>query len=389
MNNKTPYNKKENCCGCRSCELICPVNAISMITDEEGFLYPKINSDLCIDCGKCRKACHFLKKEKPTLPKKPKSFVCTNKNLTARIRSRSGGVFVALSDYILALGGFVYGAGLTINFDAQHSKACSPLQRDKFCGSKYVQSDTLDTYELVYKDLLNSRYVLFSGTACQIGGLYHYLSSKGLHKYFFNFLITCDIVCHGVVSPKIWRDNLQYIENQYGKIQAVNFRDKDFGWNSHVETYDINNEKITSTYYTSIFYEHVALRPSCYNCPYTSIEREADITLADAWGIAKQFPNWNDNQGHSLVLINTEKGEFFYQKILNTIISQEVDLNNFMQPNLEKATLYPKNRSVFWKMYYKKGYYYVARKCEKRQRNTKKMMKIKAFFARILRKFKG
>ena len=383
------YDGKGKCCGCRACELICPVKAISMEKDEEGFLYPIINKSICVNCGKCYKTCDFSQRIKKCNPKVPSAFVCVHKNKNVRRQSRSGGVFVAISDYVLEKGGYVYGVEFADDFSVRHTRAESPQLRNKFCGSKYVQSDTGNSFESVYIDLTKGGIVLFSGTACQVGGLYKYLSSKGLNEHFYNNLITCDIVCHGVVSPKIWADNLQYIENKFNaKILSANFRDKSFGWNSHIESYYINNETITNTLYTSIFYEHVALRPSCYNCPYTSTEREADITLADAWGIAKKIPAWDDDLGHSLVLVNTVKGHKIFSKILTDIESVEVKLLDFMQPNLVNPTSQPKNREVFCNAYRKRGYVYVARKCKKRQMKIKKWNQIKSLVVKALRKLR-
>ena len=383
------YNNKNMCCGCRACEQTCPVNAISMSVDNEGFTYPIIDENLCVDCGKCIKSCDFSKKIRIEKPQSPSAFVCVHKNDSVRNISRSGGVFVALSDYIFSLGGNVYGVELDQNFSARHAKAENPVQRDKFCGSKYVQSDTCNTFKSVYSDLISKKYVLYSGTACQIGGLYRYLENKGLNKESLDFLLTCDIVCHGVVSPKVWADNLEYIETKHNsKIQKVNFRDKSFGWSSHTESYLLADKNVQDNLYTSIFYEHVALRPSCYNCPYASIQRDADVTLADAWGIAKQFPDWNDDKGHSSILVNTDKGNFYFSKIKKDVKSVGVNIKDFMQPNLQRPTLLPANRDVFWKEYENKGYIYVAKKCKKRQIKINNKNKFKKFIVSILKKLK-
>lgn len=378
---------KNKCCGCRACEKICPIQAVKMLEDEEGFLYPKIDENKCIKCKKCMQVCAFSQKKlqaSPTMP--PNTYVGYHKDEKVRMKSRSGGIFVALSDYVLLQGGSVYGAGYTDDFKVVHSRAIDSSERENFCGSKYVQSDTLNTFEEVLEDLKNEKKVLYSGTACQIGGLKSYLRAEKIGNKINN-LITVDIVCHGVMSPMVWRDNIKEMQKKIeGKIEKVNFRDKSFGWSSHIESYKGKNERIISDDYTSIFYEHAFLRPSCYNCPYTSVEREADFTLADAWGIKKMYPQWDIEKGISLVLSNTEKGMEIFRQIEKMLVVQSVDIHLFMQPNLEHPTDKPKNRVHMWNLYKKEGFICVANECKKKQNMLKKKNKMKSNIVGVLRK---
>ncbi|MGN0526964.1 MAG: polysaccharide pyruvyl transferase family protein [Acutalibacteraceae bacterium] len=378
---------KEKCCGCRACEQICPNKAINMVADDEGFLYPVINRSLCISCGKCVNACSFSKTtHSRNTDKTVDAFVGYLKEDEKRLRSRSGGVFVAVSDAVLEDGGIVYGAKFNDNLTVSHGRATTKTERNAFCGSKYVQSNTESTYSQVYSDLKENKKVLFSGTACQVAGLKSYLKNRGI-KDTANNLITMDVVCHGVVSPKLWKDNLTEVERTLGeKIISADFRDKSFGWDSHIETYTGKSNKISSERYTAIFYSHMFLRPSCYVCPYASTNRISDITLADAWGIKRVAPEWDTSKGVSFVLVNTDLGRTLIERVNHELEYKKADLNQLMQPNLENPTNKPGNRELFWSEYNTHGYTYIADKCVEMSEKIKKNNQRKAAIVKILRK---
>ena len=381
-------HSKEECCGCRACEQICPTEAITMQADEEGFIYPVINHSKCIKCKKCLKICQMNGTPRKNTAEnfQSKAVVAYQKNAEVRMRSRSGGAFVAVSDVVLKEKGVVYGAAFNNDLNVQHMRAITTDKRDAFCGSKYVQSDTLSTFSDVFTDLKAGKKILFSGTACQIAGLYSYLAMKGISTNYDN-LITVDIVCHGVVSPQIWEENLKEISIKLGAMPTVaNFRDKSFGWSTHIESYACEGKKITSERYTDVFYENVYLRPCCYHCQYASLDRISDITLADAWGIHRSMPEWDYEKGVSLLLINTAKGAQYLDKAQEDLISKEVSIENFMQPNLERPSSCPKNREMVMKLYRNKGYRYLANWCEKKRRTFKRKNKIKATVVGIMRK---
>lgn len=378
--------EKNMCCGCRACEQICPKHAITMLPDKEGFFYPSIDNSLCIRCGQCIKTCSFcLEKEISCFESPLNSFVGFLKINKKRVKSRSGGIFVAVSDLILKDGGVVYGVGFEKDFSVSHSRAETYVERNRFCGSKYVQSDTKSTFSQVYQDLKIGKTVLYSGTACQINGLKSYIKRCGLNN-IKGQLVTMDIVCHGVVSPKIWQDNLLEMREKLGeKIITADFRDKSFGWNSHIESYVGQKKRITSSRYTDIFYSHSFLRPSCYVCPFTSTKRCADITLADAWGISKNVPEWDSSKGVSLVLVNTEIGLELIDQIKPMIEYKNIDLNLMLQPNLERPTNKPANRDLMWNDYNTFGYSYVANKCVKAQNRIKRINRFKSVIVQLLR----
>ena len=281
---------------------------------------------------------------------KPISYAVKNKDERSRINSRSGGIFVVLSKYVLHNNGTIYGCIIDNNLNVKHTRISSIDELYKMQGSKYVQSNLGLIFRKVKQDLENNTYVLFSGTSCQIDGLLSFLPNCLITN-----LLTIDIVCHGVPSPKIYKDYILWSEEKHkSKCIDFNFRNKQkFGWDSHIETLTLQSGiQINSKIYTRLFYSHNALRPACYKCPYKSIKHPADITIADYWGIEKAAPNFNDNKGVSLVLINNVKGIEFFNKIKADVDYKITDLENSMQPPLIRPFSEPVNRKKFWDDYY-------------------------------------
>lgn len=351
---------KSKCCACTACKNICPKQAIEMISDEKGFLYPKINENRCIKCGLCEKVCFYNTGYKVLDDhlKKIETYAIKHKDFNIRMNSRSGGIFTALSDYILNNNGVIYGVGYKENFVVCYKRAETKEERNKFRGSKYVQSELNDIFEQVKNDLENDRWVLFSGTPCHVAGLVKYLGKKKYEK-----LLLVDIVCHGVPSPKIFKDYINYVEKKYnGKVDNFDFRDKTFGWNTHIESFIINNKKYSSNIYTNLFYSHLGFRESCYTCQVANLNRPSDITIADCWGIAENRPDIDDNKGVSLVIVNTEKGKFIQEKILSDLECYTIDINDYMQPQLRGPNKRSEKVDVFWNDYLNNGFTYIAKK---------------------------
>ena len=353
--NRVPqlFENRENCCGCSACFSICPVHAISMNPDEEGFLYPIVDAKKCIRCNKCISVCSFKvdqedKKYMDFQWSTPLSFAVQNKNTEVRKASRSGGVFSALTDNILAESGVVYGCVLEGSLEAIHIRAEDISTRDMMRGSKYIQSDTQAVIHEVKEDLESGRKVLFSGTSCQIAGLKRFLRKE------YENLICVDIVCHGVPSPLIWREYIRWQESKYRKkIVGVDFRNKnDFGWADHVESMWLSSGKqVDSRVFSSLFYSHCILRPCCYKCPYKSIIHPGDLTIADYWGIEKVAPQFNDNKGTSLVLINNDKGDKAFETVCSNLNYIRTKIEDSMQDPLKKPCAEPENRKQFWQDY--------------------------------------
>lgn len=349
----------EDCCGCTACASICNHNAITMLPDSLGFLYPVVDESKCTNCGLCEKVCAFNNSYDTSLNLlDPIAYGARQKSLDEVMKSRSGAVFAAISDNILESGGVVYGVGYTDHFRVVHKRATTKEERDEFRGSKYVQSDLNNVFRCVKKDLKDGFTVLFSGTPCQTAGLNSYVGSKLRSK-----LLLVDIVCHGTSSPKVWEDYLSYIEKkEKSKIVNVNFRNKKiFGWNAHKETFDFENGK--TKWFRYRFYNEIHMRMSCQKCPFSNTKRPSDITLGDFWGYEKNLPSMHtDNYGCSMVYCNTEKGKEMFNTIKSSLIFQEVKLDMTLQPNLIHPTKQHRNRKVFEESYIKSGYEITSRK---------------------------
>ncbi len=369
---------KTECCGCAACANICPKKCITMKADEEGFLYPSIDRNKCINCGQCEKTCAFRldKKHRENASAQdsfsyvtdgkgkifpPQAFAIKHKNLSVRMLSRSGGIFTALSDEIIKKQGSVYGCVLRDDLKgANHIRAVNKKQRNAMCGSKYIQSEIGFTFINVEEDLKNLKPVLFSGTSCQIAGLKSFLQAD-----YPGQLFCVDIVCHGVPSPLLWEEYLNWSERKYGSsVERVNFRNKeDFGWREHVETlFFKNGKKVNSKIFTSLFYGHCFLRPSCYHCPYKDITHPGDITIADYWGIEKLNSSFDDNKGVSLVLVNTNHGLHLLERVRNDVYMIKTDIKNSLQPPLRYPFSCPSNRQTVWKDFHKYHFDFVVKK---------------------------
>lgn len=358
------FNEKYNCCGCTACMNICPKNAISMKSDNEGFLYPNIDYNKCIECKLCKKICKFqAENSESNKTSIPIVYGVKHKDNNVRMNSTSGGMFTAISDFILDKDGIVFGAAFDNNMEVCHLEACTKEEAKRFRGSKYVQSDLKTTFKRV-KELLNEdKYVLFTGTPCQVDGLKSYLRNMNIDK-----LILCDIVCHGAPSPLIFREYIKFCGNKNNSnIVSYNFRDKINGWHSHTEKaiYDNGKEDFKSSMsriQQKLFYSHTILRPACHKCIYTSIKRKSDITIADFWGIEKSNPDFDDNKGVSLVLLNTKKGISLFNEIKSKLDYIESNAKDCLQPQLQYPSKQSPVRDEFWKQYYEHGFEYVAKK---------------------------
>ena len=346
--------KKDKCCGCTACQNICAHNAITMVPDNLGFKYPQINDSACIKCGLCIKVCAFNNGYgSDSNFKEPLVYAVRHRDKQEMATSRSGGAFIAFSDFILKQGGVIYGAGYTEHFRVTHKRATTREERNEFKGSKYVQSDLNTVYRQIKSDISNGIKVLFSGTPCQTAGLKSYIGgSKSENLYLI------DIICHGTPSPYLWQDYIEYTEQKYNqKIIRVDFRDKSLGWTAHKESFIFENgRKIITDIWEKLFYQHIMLRPSCGNCPYTNTNRPSDITLGDFWGWEKTDTSFNsDNIGCSLVLVNTEKGQQLFAASCNDFTSVKTDISRCMQPNLQKPTLLSESSDEFIRNYTEGG----------------------------------
>jgi coenzyme F420-reducing hydrogenase beta subunit len=357
------YNRKEECCGCTACMSICPKQAITIISDEEGFLYPSINQELCIECDLCKKVCPFSDNYRTSGNyAQPLVYAAKHKDDNVRMNSSSGGMFTAISDYILDIDGVIYGAAFDENFVVRHQRAKTPEERNKFRGSKYIQSNLIGVFEDIKNEVKKGRTVLFTGTPCQNAGLRAFLNKS------YDNLYLCDIVCHGTPSPLLWKEYIGFLEKR-SKSRVVNyfFRYKEVGWRGYnvYALFDNGKSKLNTPdvmTYAKIFGSDLALRPACHNCKFCNFSRPSDITIGDFWGIEKCMPDFDDNIGVSLVLINSSKGQILFQRISKSVYCQESNTYDCMQHNLHSPSLKAPQRELFWQDYKDRGFEYVLKR---------------------------
>ncbi len=337
-----------SCTGCGACRSICPKGAISMVPDKEGFLYPQVNPELCVHCGRCTAVCPVLSpRESCPLPA---VFAAWNKDAAIRKDSTSGGLFSLLAEDTLESGGVVFGAALDSRKRVRHIACFSKEELRHLRGAKYVQSDLGDTYREI-RELLWVRPVLFSGTPCQVDGLYRFLGGQPEN------LTTCDLVCQGVPSPGVWADMVHSVEQQKKKtVQTIRFRNKVTGWkNSHLTVVyqdgSVDSSPLFQTEWGRAFGRALFLRQCCYRCPYTAMARVGDFTLGDFWGLRPDELPDQQEQGVSLLMVNTPHGSHMFDRLplgRQTFSAERAIAGN---PRLASPIAQPADRAAFFSAY--------------------------------------
>lgn len=355
ININNPYN----CCGCSACSSICPHNAIEMEEDSLGFKYPKVKIEKCVECSLCLEVCDFHKEySRIGLYENPMIYGCRHKNEEELKKSQSGGLAYAIAENFIINNGVVYGAVMEGIYKVVHKRCLTIHDLENTRFSKYIQSDPQDNFQRVKSDLRQGRKVLYIGTPCQIAGLKSYIGKKQNEN-----LYTCDLVCHAAPSPKVWEMYCRYIEKSIEiNPDEVKFRDKQYGWHSHFETFEDmkSKRKVKTETFRKLFYDHLDVRKSCSVCPFTNMKRVGDVTCGDFWGWERFHQEWNDNKGVSLALINSNKGE---QLIANAQVDKiNSNPKECLQPQLSHPIeLNPKyEQFVFDFANY--GFEYVAKK---------------------------
>ncbi|MDY0288722.1 MAG: Coenzyme F420 hydrogenase/dehydrogenase, beta subunit C-terminal domain [Sphaerochaeta sp.] len=359
MNNITIVG--EHCFGCTACEHICPVGCITLSPDDKGFLLPVVDESACIECGLCLGACPYLGDGYPRSSEETLALAAKHRDSSTRMHSSSGGAFTAISDSLLEQGGVLYGAAYDEAMKVRHMRCISKAQRDALRGSKYVQSDLGQCYKEVEQDLKAGRRVLFTGTPCQVAGLRGYLGRE------YEQLLLVDLLCYGVPSPKVFADYVADIEGQEGKrLLGCSFRNKSKGWRAMLMHLDFGSKSIfldasLSSYY-ALFLKGTILRPCCYECPFCSFDRPGDMTIGDFWGIEDTMPEFEDEKGVSLILVNSPKGKVAFQAMANKLDHRQSSRKAALQPALSAPTPADKHSDAFWKEYTCFGYGYVVHK---------------------------
>lgn len=379
--------EESTCCGCTACSSICPHHAITMKPDKLGFMYPEVSEENCVDCGLCNNVCQFhenyncFDNYKTPLPYQFR--LTSNEQLK---KSQSGGAFYALAVEFMAGGGVVYGAAFSDMWTVKHIKATNINEISALRMSKYVQSDIRGVFSQIKNDLKSGVSVLFSGTACQVAGLKAYIPNQ-MH----NKLCCIDIVCHGVPSPKIWEDYIQYLElSRKSKIVKACFRDKRFGWHGATESFLFENGKEefrnTNNY---LYFMGLTMRESCSKCYFTNFRRVGDITIGDQWGVSKDSP-LEDDKGLSLILVNSEKGKTLLENISLSNMIKPISFEQCLQPQLQRPSTMNYLCNKFRKDYENRGFLYIAKKYSDigfRYKIKKIIENIKNIIRRLLNKW--
>ncbi len=343
---------QRKCTGCGACTSVCPESCIEMVENRRGFLCPVIDESVCNDCGLCLKKCPVQSNYQPNnLLEQPLVYAAWNRNDLIREKSSSGGIFSLFSAKILQNNGVVCGAGFDNNFELHHIIVDTEEEMNTLRGSKYLQSNTTLVFKRIKYLLKEGKSLLFVGTPCQVAGLNHYLSRP------YSQLLTCDLVCHGVPSTKVFLKYLKEIEaKQKSKVTGVDFRNKRKGWKRYSIVVHFNSGKKISSVFTfnrfmKGFLQNLYLRSSCYECPYATIPRVGDITLGDFWKIGSKRPDLDDDKGTSLILINTGKGRLLFDSISsNDCFREEVDIALSLPGNrtLTRPTFVNSRREEFF-----------------------------------------
>lgn len=319
------------CTGCQACRAVCPLDCISMKRDSQGFLYPKVDTSKCVGCGKCRNACPVVNRVKDDL-QIPDCYIAFSRDNQIRKSSSSGGVYAEIARSVIEKSGVVFGAAMNEKQQV-FTVACGSMDKvEKTMGSKYVQADVGNSYKEVASYLKKGTYVLYSGTPCQIGGLYAYLGCE------YDNLITVDLICHGVPSPRAWTEYTEYLERKYkSKIKNISFRCKDSGWRKYslkvqFDDKSVFREDITKNIFLRAFISHLILRPSCYCCSFKQVHRQADITLGDFWA-ANRVANLDDDKGISVLLAHSAKGKKLVDLISKNLVIKSVGFQDAIKDN--------------------------------------------------------
>lgn len=348
------FERKEDCCGCTACYNVCPKEAIKIEPDREGFLYPKIDQSLCIDCQLCKKVCPVINEKSLKNKIEGDFYLSKHKSEDTLKNSTSGGAFTAISDIFLKEEGIICGVDFDDNFCIVHEMTETKEGRDRFRFSKYVQSKLGDIFPKIKEKLAEGRKVLFSGTPCQCAGLKAFIGNSPLKENLY----ICDLICHSVPSPFIWEEFKKVLEKENGGvIDEVHFRTKKLDWNRTnsnksflFSTTAMNEVQGDERFYKMFFGLLSISRPSCSACRFTDTHRVSDITIADYFGIEEFAPEKYDKRGLSLVIVNNEKGEEILNKMKNDMEMEKRKSSESVkhQQRLSYPISYTEIREEFW-----------------------------------------
>lgn len=350
--------KTELCTGCAACANACPKRCIQMKADTEGFLRPVVDAAQCVDCGACQRACPIL--HPVACDNKTVAYAAIHKDESIRMESTSGGVFSLLCQWIFDRGGIVFGAAYANDFSVEHRCVRSMDELTILRTAKYAQSRIGNSFQDVKQYLNDGKWVLFSGTPCQVGGLRAFLGKE------YERLVLVDLVCHGVPSPAVWSQYIDYrskIDALGAAPTTINLRSKETGWLGYSVNFGYDSGvhysvKRSEDPFMRCFVGNLCLRPSCYDCQFKGISRASDFTLGDYWGVWSQLPDYNDGKGTSLVLLHSDKAKVTWKEIASQMRYREVNPEMAVSENpsaIQSSTPHP-YREVFMARYMQEGF---------------------------------
>lgn len=335
----------DKCYGCAACKAVCPQKCITLCMNKLGFWQPEIDDKICIDCGICQQIC--ISRNYVSQKKAADIYVGVHRDEQIHMQSSSGGAFTAIVSALFNDNAVIYGAAYDEHMQVVHQKAETIEKIKKFRKSKYVQSKTDGVYDEIRRDLRQGKRVIFSGTPCQVSGLYAALGNSNVEELF-----TIDLVCTGVSSPGLFRKYLDYISQKYKEeVTSVDMRYKvrqKEGWNiGDTEVVLGGKKRIRNKYthlYRSLYGQKISYRKSCYRCQYASIDRVGDFTIGDWWGELDKLPEVKEHNGVSVIIFNTEKAKQYEDIMKNEMYlapKSEEDIRKdnptFQQSTLENA----------------------------------------------------
>ena len=341
-----------DCCGCGACGAACPTACITMQRDSEGFLVPNVDKAQCIQCGRCSDVCPWRNQTDISERISPPAvYAAWHLDEHIRHQSSSGGVFTALAQAVLAREGDVVGAAFDADMVCQHILVEHPTGMASLRGSKYVQSTiTSELFHRIRTRLIEGRYLLFTGTPCQVAALRNYLSRD------YERLLCCDLICHGVPSPGWFQTYIDQLCRGTQPITSFTFRDKTAGWKRFRirKTWSDDNFLLDGMYhdpFMAAFLKNFSLRESCYTCRFATIPRQGDLTIGDYWGVRAKYPEYDcDDKGTSLILVNSGKGQTWLNYCSECLFTAKSELPHAIATNrmLTRAASRPPQRATFF-----------------------------------------